>query len=187
MSTATTQAMTTLADRLDAFTAGVGRAVSYLMLITVFICFANVCLRYAFGIGIVWLQESFVWSHTLAIMLGSGFALLRGGFVRVDTFYNRMGCRGQALVDLFGTLFFMAPFLWMMAHYGWPFFYSSWQMGEGSAYQTGLGALYVLKGSLLVFVALVGLQGLSIFLRCLLTIATGIDHSAPAHKHQDVT
>lgn len=182
MTGAPIRVMETVAVRLDAFTEGVGRAVSYLMLTTVLICFANVCLRYAFDIGLVWLQESFVWSHTLAIMLGSGFALLRGGFVRVDTFYNRFGCRGQALVDLFGTLVFMAPFLWMMAHYGWPFFYSSWQMGEGSPYQTGLGALYLLKGSLLVFVLLVGLQGVSIVLRCLLTLATGIDHSAIAPK-----
>ena len=173
------------AARLDAFTAGVGRAVSYLMLTTVLICFTNVCLRYAFGIGLVWLQESFVWSHTLAIMLGSSLALLRGGFVRVDTFYNRMGPRGQAMVDLFGTAVFMAPFLWMMAYYGWPFFYSSWQMGERSAYQTGLGALYLLKASLLVFVLLVSLQGLSSAIRCVLTIATGINHSGHAAKVQE--
>ncbi len=187
MASASMTAVQTVADRLDAFTSGVGRVVAYLMLMTVLICFTNVCLRYAFGIGLVWLQESFVWSHTLAIMLGSSFALLRGGFVRVDTFYNRMGHRGQAMVDLFGTLAFMGPFLWMMAYYGWPFFYSSWQMGERSAYQTGLGALYLLKGSLLVFVLLVGLQGVAIALRSLLTIVTGIDHSASARQVQDVT
>ncbi|MGD9668921.1 MAG: TRAP transporter small permease subunit [Hyphomicrobiaceae bacterium] len=179
--------MESLAVRLDAFTSRVGRTVSYLMLTTVLICFANVCLRYAFDVGLVWLQESFVWSHTFAIMLGSGFALLRGGFVRVDTFYNRMGSRGQALTDLFGTVVFMGPFLWMMAYYGWPFFYSSWQMGERSAYETGLGGLYILKASLLVFVLLVGLQGLAIALRCVLTLATGIDHRATAPKVTDAT
>lgn len=187
MTSASLTAIETAAGCLDTFTEAVGRAVAYLMVTTVVICFTNVCLRYAFGIGLVWLQESFVWSHTLAIMLGSSFALLRGGFVSVDTFYDRMGHRGKAMVDLFGTAVFMGPFLWMMAYYGWPFFYSSWQMGERSAYQTGLGGLYLLKGSLLVFVLLVSVQGISIALRSFLTIATGINHSASARQVQDAT
>ncbi|MGE3626198.1 MAG: TRAP transporter small permease subunit [Hyphomicrobiales bacterium] len=174
-----------VATRLDAITSGVGRVVAYLTLATVIICFANVCLRYAFDVGFVWLQESYVWTHAAAIMLGSGFALLEGGFVRVDTFYNRMGMRGQALVDLLGTLVFMGPFLWMMAAYGWPFFFSSWSMGERSAYETGLGALYLLKGTLLLFVLLVGLQGVSILLRCLLTLTAGIPRPAPSRPAQD--
>lgn len=171
--------------RLDAVTEGVGRVVAYLTLATVLICFINVSLRYALGIGYVWLQESYVWSHTAAIMLGSGFALMRGGFVRVDTFYNRMGVRGQALVDLVGSLLFMGPFLGMMAIYGWPFFYASWQMGERSAYETGLGGLYLLKGTLLVFVLLVGLQGIAIVLRSLLTLMTGVAHRPPVTKLED--
>lgn len=181
------KAMETTAARLDAFTERVGRVVSYMMLTTVLICFANVCLRYAFDVGLVWLQESFVWSHTLAIMLGSGFALMRGGFVLVDTFYNRIGDRGKAVVDLFGTLAFMGPFLWMMAYYGWPFFHSSWQMGERSAYQTGLGGLYVLKGSLLVFVLLVGFQGAAIALRSLVTILAGAHKGAKAEPVEGIS
>lgn len=164
----------TAAAGLDAFTAAVGGVAAYLTLATVVICFANVYLRYALGIGHVWLQESYVWTHAAAIMFGSGYALLQGGFVRVDTFYNRFSDRGRAWIDLVGTVAFMAPFLWMMAAYGWPFFYASWQIGERSAYETGLAGIYLLKGTLLVFVFLVAVQGLAIVCRCLLTLLAGV-------------
>jgi hypothetical protein len=84
------------AARLDAFTAWVGRVVAYLGVATVLICFATVYLRYALGIGYVWLQESYIWTHCAAIMFGSSYAILQGGFVRVDMFYNRMSA-GQGL------------------------------------------------------------------------------------------
>jgi TRAP-type mannitol/chloroaromatic compound transport system permease small subunit len=131
------------AARLDAFTAWVGRIVSYLGVATVLICFATVYLRYALGIGYVWLQESYIWTHCAAIMFGSSYAILQGGFVRVDMFYNRMSARAKAWVDLFGTFAFLAPFLLMMAVSGWSFFLSSWKMSERSAYESGMPAVYL--------------------------------------------
>jgi TRAP-type mannitol/chloroaromatic compound transport system permease small subunit len=161
------------AARLDAFTDGVGRVVAYLALATVLICFSAVYLRYALGVGFVWLQESYVWSHCSVIMLGSSYGLLKGGFVRVDIFYSRMGVRAKAVVDLFGTVAFLIPFLAMMTVSGWGFFYSSWQISERSAYESGLPAVYLLKGTILIFTLLMGLQAISIVLRSLITLRGG--------------
>jgi TRAP-type mannitol/chloroaromatic compound transport system permease small subunit len=158
------------AARLDAFTAWVGRVVAYLGVATVLICFATVYLRYALGIGYVWLQESYIWTHCAAIMFGSSYAILQGGFVRVDMFYNRMSARAKAWVDLFGTIVFLAPFILMMVFSGWSFFLLSWKMNERSAYESGLPAVYLLKGTLLVFAVLVGVQALSIALRSVIVL-----------------
>lgn len=159
-----------LAARLDAFTAWVGRIVAYLGVATVLICFATVYLRYAFGVGFVWLQESYIWTHCAAIMFGSSYAILRGGFVRVDIFYNRMSEHGKAWVDVFGTIAFLTPFLLMMAFSGWSFFLASWKMNERSAYESGLSGVYLLKGTILFFAFLVGVQALSILLRSVLVL-----------------
>jgi TRAP-type mannitol/chloroaromatic compound transport system permease small subunit len=158
------------ADRIERFTARIGRVTAYFTVATVLICFATVYLRYALGIGFVWLQESYVWTHVAAIMFGSSYALLQGGFVRVDMVYNRMSERRKAWVDLFGTVAFMGPFIWMMAVSGWSFFDASWRMNERSAYESGLPATYLLKGTMLVFVVLVGLQGLAIIARSLVVL-----------------
>ena len=91
-----------VANHLDALASGVGRVVAYFTVATVLICFLNVYLRYAVGVGFVWLQESYIWTHVAAIMFGSSYALLQGAFVRVDPFYSRMGERGRAWVDQIG-------------------------------------------------------------------------------------
>jgi TRAP-type mannitol/chloroaromatic compound transport system permease small subunit len=159
-----------VANRLDALATGVGRVVAYFTVATVLICFLNVYLRYAIGVGFVWLQESYIWTHVAAIMFGSSYALLQGAFVRVDPFYSRMSERGKAWVDLFGSIVLLGPFVWMMGFSGWSFFLASWKMDERSAYESGLPAMYLLKGTLLIFVALVSLQGIAIVCRCVLTL-----------------
>ena len=169
-----------LAARLDAFTAWVGRVVAYLGVATVLICFATVYLRYALGIGYVWLQESYIWTHCAAIMFGSSYAILQGGFVRVDMFYTRLSTRGKAWVDLFGTFAFLGPFLVMMVFSGWSFFFASWKMNERSAYESGMPAVYLLKGTILFFALLVGLQGLAIVLRSAVTLLGRVPPSRPA-------
>ena len=171
-----------LAARLDAFTAWVGRVVSYLGVATVLICFATVYFRYALGIGYVWLQESYIWTHCAAIMFGSSYAILQGGFVRVDMFYNRMSARAKAWVDLIGTIAFLSPFLLMMAFSGWSFFLSSWKMNERSAYESGLPAVYLLKGTILFFALLVGLQALAIALRSMVTLFGHRPLASPAKE-----
>lgn len=155
------------ADRLDAVTRVIGHGVAYLGLATVLIAFATVYLRYAFDIGFIWLQESYVWTHAAAIMLGAGFTLLREGFVRVDLFYKHWSPRIRAWVDLLGTLLFLGSFLALLAYYAWPFVAASHAMNEHSQYEEGLPAVWALKGTLLVFVVLLGLQGLSNVLRSL--------------------
>ena len=157
--------MVVVAERLDAFSNAVGRVVSYLGLATVLIAFATVYLRYAFDIGYIWLQESYVWTHASAIMLGAGFTLLREGFVRVDLYYKHWSTRTKAWIDLFGTLLFLGSFLGLLAYYGWPFVASSFAMQEHSQYEEGLPGIWLLKGTLLAFVLLLGAQGLAVMLR----------------------
>jgi TRAP-type mannitol/chloroaromatic compound transport system permease small subunit len=159
-----------VADRIDSVTTAIGRVVAWLTLATVLICFATVYLRYALHIGLIWLQELYAWTHVAAITMGAGYVLLKGGFVRVDMVYARLSDRGKAWVNLLGTLFLMAPFLYMMAAAGWPFFKTSWMMNEASQQDTGLPRLWLLKGTLLAFVFVVGLQGVSMVARSLATI-----------------
>lgn len=162
-----------VAERIDGVTAVIGRAVALLGFLTVLICFTTVYLRYALGVGFSWLQESYIWTHTIVIMFGSGFCLMKGGFVRVDVFYAKFSARLQAMIDLAGALLFTTPFLVMAAWYGWPFFLSSWRMNERSAYEDGLPALWLLKGTLIAFALVLGLQVFASICRNLAVLAGG--------------
>jgi TRAP-type mannitol/chloroaromatic compound transport system permease small subunit len=165
-----------VATRLDGATRRIGRMVALLGFATVLVCFGSVYLRYAVGVGYTWVQELYTWTHVLLIMLGSGYTLLKGGFVRVDTFYVRLSQRGRAVIDLFGGFVFTLPFVFMVAWYGWPFFRSSFSMGERSQYDDGLPALYLLKASLMVFAVLLAMQAVSGMCRNLALLLDGTGH-----------
>lgn len=171
-----------VADRIDSITDRIGSVVAWFTLATALICFATVYLRYSLHIGLIWLQELYAWTHVIAITLGAGYVLMKGGFVRVDLLYAKMSERGKAWVDLLGTIFLMAPFLVMMAISGWSFFRTSFMMNEASQQDTGLPWLWALKGTLIFFVAMVGLQGVSMVARSLATILSKPSADHPTHS-----
>jgi TRAP-type C4-dicarboxylate transport system permease small subunit len=100
---------------VDACNEWIGRTVAWLTLGCVLTCFAVVLLRYAFNIGYPWMQELYVWQHAIVFMAGAGYTMLHRGHVNVDVMYGRLGERGKAWVDILGTLFFLFPWLAILA------------------------------------------------------------------------
>lgn len=156
---------------IDGINRSIGRAVAWLTLATVLICGAVVVLRYAAGTGHVWMQELYVWTHAMTFLLAAGFAYLLNAHVRVDIFYARMSPRGRAWVDLFGVIFLLIPWLALIAWTAWTYVSYSWATQEISVQSNGMPAVYVLKSTMLVFVALLGLQGIAWIGRCILVLA----------------
>ena len=164
-------------DTLARFVAGidwinrcVGRVVAWLTLATVIICGAVVLLRYAAGVGHVWMQELYVWTHAMTFLLAAGFAYLLNAHVRVDIFYAKLSVRGKAWVDLLGVLFLLFPWLILLGWTSWTYVTYSWQTSEISVQSNGMPGMYVLKSTLLGFVILVGLQGLAWMGRSILVL-----------------
>lgn len=166
---------------VDALNEGVGRVAAWFTLATVLICAVVVVMRYAFSTGFIWMQEAFVWTYAGVFMLGAGYTLLHEGHVRVDIFYARAGPRGRAIVNLFGALVFLLPWIVLTAWMSVPYVQASWALGEESAQTGGMPRLYLLKSVLLVFCVLLGLQGLALAGRSLLTLA-GHDAPEPAAR-----
>ena len=147
-----------------------GHGVSWLALAMVLLMMTVVVLRYGFGYGNIALQEGVLYMHGALFMIGIAYTLARDEHVRVDIFYRRLGVRGQALVNLIGTLIFLLPlailFLWL----SWDYVLTSWARREGSGDAGGLPFLYILKSLLLVMPVLLINQGLVELLRAGLTL-----------------
>jgi TRAP-type mannitol/chloroaromatic compound transport system permease small subunit len=150
---------------VDAINEWVGRTVAWLTIGCVVTCFAVVVLRYAFDIGYPWMQELYVWQHAAVFMAGAGYTMLHRGHVNVDVVYGKLGARGQAWIDILGTLVLLFPWLAVIAVTAAPFVAESWRIREASSTADGMPGVFLLKSLLLAFCALLFLQGLALIAR----------------------
>ena len=149
----------------------VGEVLSWLALVCVLVCFTVVVQRYFFHTSTLWMQDLYVWVSGAMFTGVAGFALLRDDHVRVDIFYRPASLRRKAMADLFGVVFFLLPFMYVVFHYCYPAVARSWGYQEGSANIGGMPGLFVLKGFIIVFAVLVALQGIAMAARAILVLA----------------
>ena len=153
--------MLTLADTIDWLNSRIGRAAAWLCLAVVAIQFAVVVLRYLFGIGSIWLQESILYSHAALFLLAAAWTLRNDGHVRVDIFYASAGPRGRAMVDLAGACLLLIPFAGAILYFSLPYVARSWSILEGSRETSGLPLVFALKTLIPIFAVMLIMQGIS--------------------------
>jgi TRAP-type mannitol/chloroaromatic compound transport system permease small subunit len=154
-------AMIAIADTIDWLNARIGRTAAWLCLAVVVIQFAVVVLRYLFGIGSLWLQESIIYNHAAMFLLVAAWTLKNDGHVRVDIVYASAGPRGKAMVDLLGALLLLIPFAAAILYFSWSYVARSWANFEGSREASGLPLVFVLKTLIPVFAVMLILQGIA--------------------------
>ncbi len=163
--------LASLARRIDAFNDAVGRFTTWAALAMVIVQFTVVILRYVFGVGSIMLQESVVYLHAILFLAGSAYTLLHGGHVRVDIFYRHAKARKKALIDLVGVVIFLIPVCALIWWVSWPYVVNSWLVFEGSRETSGIQAVFLLKTVILLFSALMLIQGISLAARSLIVLA----------------
>jgi TRAP-type mannitol/chloroaromatic compound transport system permease small subunit len=150
---------------IDAIVERVGRALGWLTLAMVAGTLVVVVARYGFDRGWPWLQESITWMHATVFMLGAAWALRAGDHVRVDILHKRLSPRGQALVDLAGTLLLLLPLCLFIAWDSRGYVLQAWAVREASREAGGMQGLFLLKTLIPLGMLLLVLQGLSEALR----------------------
>ena len=166
-----------IADEIDRITAAVGRLAAWCSLYVVIAEFAVVVFRYALGFGSIRLQESVLYAHAGLFMLAAAWTLQIDGHVRVDIFYAGGTARARATVNLLGALVFLLPFAAVLFALTLPYVERSWHIFETSPQPSGLPLVYLLKTVILLFAALIGLQGVAQAIRAALVL------SAPEQPH----
>jgi TRAP-type mannitol/chloroaromatic compound transport system permease small subunit len=150
-----------VAAAIDRVNTGIGHGASWCALAIVLIGFAVVLLRYALGLGSIWLQESILYFHAALFLLAAAWTLKEGGHVRVDVFYADASPRAKAWIDLLGALLLLLPFCFAILWFSLPYVTRSWAILERSREASGLPLVFLLKTLIPVFAAMLALQGLS--------------------------
>jgi TRAP-type mannitol/chloroaromatic compound transport system permease small subunit len=170
------RALSHLIDRTNFL---IGNTVMWLSLAMVLVQVAIVTLRYVFGEGRVFLQESMLYMNGALFLVASGYTLLREGHVRVDIFYRGASPPGRAIIDVIGAYLFLFPVTIVLFAVSFPYVRQSWLFNEGSRETGGIPFVYGLKALILVFCLLLFLQGLSLIIHNLRRL-TGLDPYPPS-------
>ena len=165
---------------IDALNERVGKLVYWLVLATVLISAGNAIMRKMFSISSnAWLELQW-YLFSAVFLLCAGYTLLHNGHVRIDVLAGRLSPKGQAWIDILGTLFFLLPMTLMLTWMSWPYFVRAFQTSEISGSAGGL-ILWPARVLMPVGFALLALQGLSELIKRVAFVAGKGPDPIPRH------
>lgn len=161
-----------------------GNTFMLLSVAIVVVCFWVVIERYVFANTRLWMQDLYPWMNGVMFTSVAGYALYRNDHVRVDIFFRPASMRRKAWMDLIGVSLFLMPFVAVVWIYSIAFVTRSIGLLEGSANPGGMPGLFVLKSFILVFAAVVSLQGVAMAIRSVLIIGRREDLVPEDYRYQ---
>ena len=123
-----------------------GRILSVVLLLMTFNVFFDVIMRYFFRNSSVGMQEMEWHLFSIIILFGVSVALLDEGHVRVDFLYDRYSTKKKAIINIFGTVFFLMPLALLIFFGSFDFVNDAYQIKEISEDPGGLPFRWVIKG-----------------------------------------
>ncbi len=122
-----------------------GVLLSVIMILLIMNVFYDVVSRYLFDGGSIAMQEMEWHLFGVMILFGTSYALREEGHVRVDFLYNNFSPKTQALINIFGTLFFIIPLAVFIVYGSYDFVMYSYTSHEVSEDPGGLGYRWIIK------------------------------------------
>ena len=141
----TAQAPNKFADKLDTLIRSIGHVVMWSNFVLIFVIILQVVLRYGFGRGLVVLEEIQWHLYALGIMFGASYSQMLDSHIRVDIIHARLSAKWKLRWDLFGTIFLLLPFIFIIFHQSLDFVHSSWRVNEHSDAPMGLPWRWAIK------------------------------------------
>lgn len=183
-----------LARVLERVNDEIGRIIAWTAFAMVIAQFIIVLFVAIFRIGgLVPMEESVLYYHSVLFLLGAGYTLIRDGHVRVDIFYREASPKRKRLVDLLGLIFFLFPVCAAFIWYSWPFMLQAWDISnapglqvEGSREPHGLHLVFILKTFVFVFAIMLTVQAVALLLRNILAWRGDLpDHWSPTTERSE--
>ncbi|MDC7704375.1 TRAP transporter small permease subunit [Vogesella indigofera] len=98
----------------------------------------NAVVRKLFNISSNGLLEIQWYLFSAIFLLAAAYTLQKNEHIRIDLLVGKLSERGQAVVDIVGTLLFLMPVCYLLISFGWPMFLDAWNSGEMSSDAGGL-------------------------------------------------
>ncbi|MCP3675397.1 MAG: TRAP transporter small permease subunit [Gammaproteobacteria bacterium] len=113
------------------------------LLVMVIIC--NVILRYGFNHGLILFEEIQWHLYAIGIMFGLSYAEITNSQVRVDVVAHLLKPQTQIKWEIFGSLVFVFPMIFVVVYNSIDYVAASYALGESSVSPLGLPYRWLIK------------------------------------------
>jgi TRAP-type mannitol/chloroaromatic compound transport system permease small subunit len=164
-----------------------GWLAGWLCIAMIGVVFYDVIVRYVFQGGSIALQEMEWHLFAAVFLLGAAYTMREDANVRVDVFYARMHLRKKAMIDIFGTIFFVMPMCSLILYSSYDFVAYSYKIKEISGDPGGLPYRFAFNALLPLGYFLVLLQSLAVLSRNVRLLAgdTSQGFASKFPRHQE--
>jgi TRAP-type mannitol/chloroaromatic compound transport system permease small subunit len=170
-----------LSQRIDKFNELVGKSTFWLVLVMTVICAVNATVRFIFNYSSNGLLEIQWYLFAAVFLLGSAYTLQRNEHVRIDVIAGKLSAKGQAWIDIIGTIFFLLPMVVTVLWLSLPLVAESIKITEMSANAGGL-IRWPVKIILPIAFTLLALQGISELIKRIAFLRGLIEDPNTKHK-----
>ncbi|MFD1382998.1 TRAP transporter small permease subunit [Rhodanobacter aciditrophus] len=150
-----------------------GRLFAWAYVALIVVILAQVILRYGFNHGMVLLEELQWHLYAIGVMFGVSYAQVTNSHIRVDLFHATLSQRARHGWEIFGIVFLLFPFIYVVFDTSLPFVYDAWRIGETSASPTGLSYRWLIKSVIPLSFALLFLASLARLIRTIAALRRG--------------
>lgn len=149
-----------LSQLIDLLNERVGKGAFWLVLLMTIFSAGNASVRFIFNYSSNGLLEIQWYLFAAVFILCSPYTLQKNEHVRIDVLAGKLSPKGQAVIDIIGTLFFLLPMVIAVLWLSLPLVADSFRINEMSANAGGL-IRWPVKAILPIGFTLLALQGIS--------------------------
>ncbi len=143
--------------------------------ILVFAILANVLLRYGFSNGLIIFEEIQWHLYAVGMMFGLSFAEITNSQVRVDVVADKLMRRTVRKWEIFGTIVFVLPFIYVVIINGLDYVADSYRVNESSNSPLGLPFRWAIKAVIPISFAFLAIAVLSRLLNNINALISDVD------------
>ena len=141
---------TRFSRRIDSAIERMEAVVSWVWILLLGVIVCNVILRYLFSEGCIEFEEIQWHLYAVGFLLAIPYALVTDAHIRVDVLRERFSQQTRAWIELYGLLFLLLPFVFLVISNAIPFAHYSWVTAEVSEAPAGLPYRWLIKSMLLL-------------------------------------
>ena len=131
-------ALLKLSQLIDSITEFVGKSIIWVVLVVTLISCGNAVMRYTINYSSNAFLEIQWYLFAVIFLFGAGYTLKKNEHVRIDLIAGKFSKRGQAMIDIFGIIFFLMPMAIAIMWMSWPIFLLALKTNEMSSNAGGL-------------------------------------------------